>query len=332
MTYKLSITNNNKIPIISFKDRIDEFKETEKYLRKLNKYNCLVSVKKKNNFYEYNLENGVIILEKRIGSKSRYGVIYLTTTKFNNKLFATKLTEMTDYNYNEIIISTKLSKIALKNLSPHFLFVYKSFYCINDNTDKNIPISIKNTNYYICVNELINGNFKQFIDLKLSNEYLLNALQQILLSILSFHYFTNGIYHGDCHYKNFLFIKINSGGYFHYKLFGKSFYIKNMGYLWFIWDFGLIRDEEYYKIQRIKDYFRIMEFFDISIISSLNQKIINIADKIISYKYNYPLYFGNSDKKFFEECVFKNNVLLTIKDLPKSFKTINTKPYIINDF
>lgn len=50
MTYNLSITNNNKIPIISFIDRIEEFKETEKYLRKLNKYNCLVSVIKKKKF------------------------------------------------------------------------------------------------------------------------------------------------------------------------------------------------------------------------------------------------------------------------------------------
>jgi hypothetical protein len=331
MTYKLSLTTN-KFPVVNFQKRIDDFKETEFYLRKLNKYNCLLSVKKSGDFYEYHIENGIIILKNRIGSKSRYGVIYLSTNKFNKKLFATKLTTMTDENYKEIIIATRLSKITVRNLSPHFLFVYKSFYCVNNNTDKNIPISVKNNNYYICVNELINGNFKQFIDLNLSNEYLLNAFQQILICILSFHYFTNGIYHHDCHYKNFLFIKIKAGGYLHYKIFGNNYYIKNMGYLWLIWDFGLAQDESYYKLQRIKDYFRIIEFFDKSIIPSLNKNIINIAKNILSYQNSYQFYFGNSDKKFFEECIFKVNLFSTIKDIPKSFKTINKKPYIINDF
>lgn len=329
MTYKLSL-ENEKLPINSFQKRLDEFKETEFHLRKIEKYNCLVSVKKADDLYEYYINNGLIILKKRIGSKSRYGVIYLTTTKFNNKKFATKLTLANDYNYNEILISSNLSKISLRNLSPHFLLVYKSFYC-NNNTDKKIPELIKKKNYYIIVNELINGNFKQFLDLNLSYEYILNAFQQILISILSFHYFTKGIYHSDCHYKNFLFVKIKSGGYFHYKIFGNNYYIKNMGYLWLIWDFGLARDDIFYKLQRLKDYFRIINFFTSYFLKSYN-KINDIANKIISYEDNYQFYFGNSDKKFFEECVFKYNILLTLKDLTKSSKIINKKPYIINDF
>ena len=330
MTYKLSL-ENEKLPINSFQKRLDEFKETEFYLRKIEKYNCLVSVKKADDLYEYYINNGLIILKKRIGSKSRYGVIYLTTTKFNNKKFATKLTLANDYNYNEILISSNLSKISLRNLSPHFLLVYKSFYCNNNNTDKKIPELIKKNNYYIIVNELINGNFKQYLDLNLSYEYILNAFQQILISILSFHYFTKGIYHSDCHYKNFLFVKIKSGGYFHYKIFGNNYYIKNMGYLWLIWDFGLARDDIFYKLQRLKDYFRIINFFTSYFLKSYN-KINDIANKIISYEDNYQFYFGNSDKKFFEECVFKYNILLTLKDLTKSSKIINKKPYIINDF
>lgn len=323
--YTIAITNNK---LNSFQKRIDDFKETELYFRKLNKYNCLVSYKKSGDLYEYHLNNGIIILKKRIGSSSRYGIIYLTTNKYTNKKFATKLTIMNDSNYNEIVIATRLSNISLRNLSPHFLFIYKSFFCINNKLDINIPELIKKNNYYICVNELINGNLKQFFELNLSFKYTLNAFQQILISILSFHYFTNGTYHSDCHYKNFLYIKIKSGGYFHYKIFGNNYYIKNMGYLWLIWDFGLARDEMIYKLQRIKDYFRIIVFFELS----LNNTIINIVKNILSYEDNYQLYFGNSDKKFFDECITKNNILLTLKDLSKSFKIINKKPYIINDF
>lgn len=329
MTYKFSLTNN--LSVNSFQKRIDEFKEVELYLRKLNKYNCLISVKKKDNNYEYYLNNGMIILKKRIGSNSRYGIIYLTTNKYTNKKFATKLTIMNDNNYNEILIATHLSKISLKNLSPHFLFIYKSFYCINNKTDNNIPDLIKKDNYYISVNELINGNLKQYFDLNLSYEFIVNALQQIIISILSFHYFTNGSYHNDCHYKNFLYVKIKSGGYFHYRIFGNNYYIKNMGYLWLIWDFGLVRDDMLYKLQRIKDYFRIIDFFDLSL-NQTNKKIFNIIKNILSYQYNYQLYFGNSDRKFFDECIKKNNLLLTYKDISKSLKIINKKPYIINDF
>ena len=330
MTYKLSLTYD-KIPINTFQKRINDFKDTELNLRKLEKYNCLKSVKKSGNFYEYYINNGLIILKKRIGSKSRYGIIYLTINKFNQKIFATKLTIMNDSNYKEILIATRLSKISLKNLSPHFLFIYKSFYCVNNNSDKNIPELINKKNYYISVNELVNGNLKQYFDLNLSYEFILNAFQQILLAILSFHYFTDGTYHSDCHYKNFLFVKIKSGGYFHYKIFGNNYYVKNMGYLWLIWDFGLALDETIYKLQRIKDYFRIIVFFDL-VSKSNNKKFMDIIKKILSYENSYQLYFGNSDKKFFDECVFKNNILLTFQNLSKSSKIINKKPYIINDF
>jgi hypothetical protein len=104
-----------------------------------------------------------------------------------------------------------------------------------------------------------------------------------------------------------------------------------MGYLWLIWDFGLAHDEIIYKSQRINDYFRIIDFFDISLNLS-NEKIINIVKNILLYQNNYQFYFGNSDKKFFNECILKNNILLKLNDLSKSYKIINKKPYIINDF
>jgi hypothetical protein len=53
--------------------------------------------------------------------------------------------------------------------------------------------------------------------------------------------------HNDCHWGNFLYHKINKGGYFHYKLFGENFYLENLGFLWVIWDFELATSikEEY---------------------------------------------------------------------------------------
>jgi len=336
MTYNIS-KQSKKLQIKSFQDRINYFKETNFYLKKINNYNCLISVNINNNGdFEYEIQNGLLILKNRIGSKSKYGIIYLTTNKFNNIYFATKLTIMNNENYKEIKIAKHLSNITARNLSPHFLFIYKFFYCINNNNNNELPELIRKYNYYISVNELVNGNLKQFLDLNLDYNYILNALQQILISILSFHYFTNGIYHHDCHYKNFLFIKIKSGGYFHYKIYNKNYYIKNMGYLWLIWDFGLAKDDTFYKLQRLNDYFNILPFFDLSsnnfsTKNSLN-KILDIIDNILSFKYNFKNIFGDSDKNFFENCLLKQpELFLTINDIPKSFKKINKKPYIIND-
>ena len=335
MTYNLSIVGN-KLTIKKFEERLKDYKETEFYLRKLNNYNCLNSVNINNNGdYEYELENGSLILKNRIGSKSKYGIIYLTLNKFNKTTFATKLMRMDEDNYREIKIAKKLSKITIRNLSPHFLLVYKYFYCMEKNNK--LPSLIKNENYYISVNELVNGNLKQYFDLNLNYSYIINALQQILIAILSFHYFTNGVYHHDCHYKNFLFIKIKAGGYFHYNIFNKNYYVKNMGYLWLIWDFGLAQDDPYYKNQRIKDYFRIVNFFDLTsrILSSNNSlnKILDITENILAYQNNFQNIFGSSDKKFFED-VFINqlNLFQTRSDIPKSFKKINKKAYYINDF
>jgi len=335
MSYKLSIVNHN-IKIRTFKERLDDFKFNEHILKQMKSHNCLISgIKKQDGTYEYILENGKLILKNRIGSKSKYGVVYLTSNKFNNSLFATKLTIMDEENYREILISKQLSKISSLNLNPHFLFIYKSFYC-PDNRNLNLPTIIKKENYYISVNELINGNLKNFFDLKLNSSYNLNALEQILIAILSFHYFTKGIYHADCHYKNFLYVKIKAGGYFHYKIFGIDYFIKNMGYLWIIWDFGLVREEPFYKLQRLKDYFRIANFFNLT--SQLSKSgnyrnLLKISDTILDYEYDFQMRFGNSDKKFFEEVFVKQLRLFKTRDeLPKTFKKINKNPYIINDF
>jgi hypothetical protein len=37
----------------------------------------------------------------------------------------------------------------------------------------------------------------------------------------------------------FLYHKIKKGGYFHYNIYGKDYYLENLGYLWIIWDFEL---------------------------------------------------------------------------------------------
>ena len=55
-----------------------------------------------------------------------------------------------------------------------------------------------------------------------------------------FHKYINA-HHRDAHAGNFLYHKVKPGGYFHYNIYGQDFYLENIGFLWVIWDFGLIQ-------------------------------------------------------------------------------------------
>ena len=102
---------------------------------------------------------------------------------------------------------------------------------------------LNDTNFYnIYTSELANGDLKAFFKLydttdTVTDEILLNAVGQMFMAIATLH--DIGIRHNDTHFGNFLYINIKPGGYIKYVINGQSYYIKNLGYLWVIWDFGI---------------------------------------------------------------------------------------------
>ena len=70
---------------------------------------------------------------------------------------------------------------------------------------------------------------------KQQTKYISNALLQIFISILSYH--NLGYIHNDCHAGNFLYKKVEKGGYIKYNIFGKTLYLENIGFIWAIWDY-----------------------------------------------------------------------------------------------
>lgn len=324
--------NVKNLDVNSYNKRIEKYKNISNLFKNFNKSKCLVPSKKtsensiinKRSFY---IGDTQIFLKKRIGSNSRYGTIFLST--YNNNKFAIKLSPSSQYNLREIILIQKLSKIAEEDINPHFLLNYKLFICNNNLELNNLPTVIKKSDYYITVNELVNGNFKNFLNFT-NSVLLLNALQQILISVLSFHHFSGGLFHNDCHYKNFLYLKIKPGGFFHYKIYDKDIYIKNLGYIWFIWDYGLVRTKESYIKRRLEDYFRILHFFlkynNFNSNTSNSVAIKNVL-KILKFRKTYSSEFGNSDKLFFER-LFKIPKLFSYT-VSSMGSIINKNPYII---
>ena len=279
-------------------DRINYFLIIRKYILSIkDKNNCLklYNFDKETNAPIYRVGRN-IILDKQIGSKSTYGIVFLSHFKTNIKYgtrfdrinkFAVKITTQTDENKMEILILKELTKRVIELKCPHFPITYGSLECnsaqkpkISDDfsivkdkqKDKKLfpEIVNKNRKLYIQINELAAGDLRHKLFSR-ENKDIPNSFVQILLSIMFFHKYINA-HHSDCHEGNFLYHKIKPGGYFHYNIYGKDYYLENQGFLWVIWDFGSITPfqnskqvnnnkfgEVYTKLKIAYDYLLIIE-------------------------------------------------------------------------
>jgi hypothetical protein len=105
---------------------------------------------------------------------------------------------------------------------------------------------------------LAEGVFYDIATSELKQEIIDNCTIQCLISMIFFNTLTSYC-HDDTHLDNFLYSYINPGGYFHYNIYGKDFYLENIGYLWMIWDFGLVKSFKEAKKEKISinyDYYK----------------------------------------------------------------------------
>jgi len=311
-----------------------------------------------------------VILKNKIGSDSKYGIVYLCSFRDKNKRlykFAVKIGLDTYDLRNEIKINKILTLATVNNKCPHFPIMYNSVKCDNflnfDNSNfnysksksknkdeldeeikniKNYPQLIKNNRGYplnSIFSELANGDLMMFIIKYHKNKcFIENALSQIFISLLFF-YQETGHYHNDAHWGNFLFHKIKKGGYFHYKINGKDYYIENIGYLWVIWDFGMAKlINSRFDIRT--DYHRIIGAFinrDIKKILSIDGFDEDFNDKIdklsfvVNVKENYTIDAWINYVNTILYYLINLNLIKTKHDIPKKNDVIiNNKPFIYN--
>ena len=256
--------------------RIRYYKILNKYIESRKKYNdnCLRLYKYIDSYPIYRIGNR-IILDKQIGSDSKYGSVFLSHYRLTNKkfgklfTFATKINNGLDSrNINEYTVLKDLTNCVIKQECPHFPMSFGKLECTKQNirelssvylSDRspsfirqnsssfkslldNMPKNIQNKqNLLITLNELAENDLEYFIKLYHRDDiFIWNSLVQVILSLMFFHKYINA-YHRDSHNGNFLYHKTTPGGYYHYNLYGKDFYLENIGFLWVIWDFGLIQ-------------------------------------------------------------------------------------------
>jgi hypothetical protein len=246
-------------------NRINRFNLLKQRLALLKDNDCLEK-KTFNGADGYTIRN-IINLEKKIGTKSKYGTIYLTSIpNFISKYpIATKVMKYDNDNINEVNLMWMITnKILLEKVSRHFIMIYGSCSC-----SKRIAEKLR----LISINELADGDLKMLVSFRAviaDHELLFNIFFQSFISIASFHNLT-GFVHKDAHYGNFLYQINNEKGYYHYIFNGKNYYLKSCKYNIIIFDYGfskkindnmnnnlLVKRESRYVFE---DYSRILNAF-----------------------------------------------------------------------
>lgn len=331
----------------SLNNRIKYYKMVSNYISKhlKNDPNNCISVKHGNIKIGSN-----IILDNRIGSKSAWGLAFLSHYFISNSkqlIFATKIVDSSKMNnlleYNVLKFLTLLN--LEKQICPHFPMCYGALKC-DDYTKRLIDHKIdlgklKKKKLIFIFSELANNNLNNLLKNNFNHKIILNAIAQILISIMFFNKYAKS-FHRDGHSGNFLYHEIKPGGYFHYIINGVDYYIENLGYLWVIWDFGLIVPFSKFKDNsRTKDVLLLNNDYAINYdynktLSSIrkhnrnentSQNINSILRTIENYDFTYDL---NKMPKLVE-LVIQSLLLYTENQFKTSFpstsKIINKKPY-----
>lgn len=349
-------TNNsfaNMNNIINYKNnkynldkRIMYYNYIHKKLSTISNNKCLEKKKFDNVNYGYTIDDKINLI-KIIGTKSSYGVIYITKIKnvIGKYPVVSKLLTSNKDNLKEIKINTSVTKkIVLNKFSKHFLLTYKVINC--KKKKNNLPEKINNNKYYIILNELAHGDIKQLFAIKKivdNNSLVYNIFIQVILSILTFH--NIGYIHRDCHYGNFLYQRVNDDGYYHYKIYNKDYYLKSCDYNILIYDFGLSKKHNYTRkdnAKLFKDYYRIHHaFLNKSFFSNPN-KVWNEKQQIsfevsLYVKKFISLIYNLNEKNDYIDIINKhilpyfiiNNSDIFLNKKPVNSKIINKTPFII---
>lgn len=281
INFSYSVINNKKVIKISAainktKETIlnqDRIKFNYNLIKKINKKGVFKVIKK--NKYKY---SDLYILNK-IGSESKYGAAY--RVKYKEFDLAAKIMCVNYSNNLEIKLLKKVTKYVMNNKTIHFPIMY--FNEIIEKTDEMsnmlLPDAIQYCyNFHLNFNEIFSGDLNMFIKTKHNLDIIQNTITQIFFSISNFSYYTDYV-HLDTHGGNFLYHKVLSNGYYHYKINGIDLYLKNMGYIWVIWDYGFAKKATYRGI--FKDYRRIIKRFIPVIFGGWN--------KVEKYDVNYKM-------------------------------------------
>jgi hypothetical protein len=334
---KLILTKNN------IDTRVQRYHLIKKRLADIKSDKCLAKKMFKNR--EGYTIDGIVNLEKKIGSDSVNGSIYLTSMPhlLGSYPIASKLMKITANNNGETKMNTWITEnLIIPKKSKHFVIMYKATKCPPSEGKANkLLIGERLVNY----NELCDGDLSSLMNTNERNDEMLmiNLAYQVLIAVATYQNRV-GYSHMDCHHGNFLYqlnTEASTTGYYHYIYNGLNFYIKSCKYNMCIFDFGLSvpmskADNRYV----LSDYYRILHAF-------VSDKTGGWIEGVVNAKINANMFMimsrvqrlmtkllNDADTDMFQaiiDFVFKDfkpdNGIFTTK---KPANILNKTPYIIN--
>lgn len=249
----------NVNPTNIMKKRIENYKRITDHLKitKINNKGCL-SIKD-NELHIMNNGFDILLSEKPLAKPGTFGVAYSVSSEYTTDARIDKFKYALKIQLNkaeakkEINILASLTKKAINDGNIHLPIMYANFLCENISNVQSdmMPVMLQQLytsktikKYNLSLVELGNGDFKSFlgnlnkIESKTERSKVFsNAVAQIFMCMLTLHKY--GVFQNDTHWGNFLYFQTKPGGYFHYIIDGKSFYLENLGYVWISWDFGV---------------------------------------------------------------------------------------------
>lgn len=163
--------------------------------------------------------------------------------------FAIKMSRITPeslkdpYNPNNsawhevLIMKNILTPIVENNICPNVPLLMDSFIC--DNCSFILRDERQEHPCIIMITELAGGDFNHFVDKTDPNDKeIYSALFQIMAGIHATQKFGQ-IMNYDVKGANILYFNVEAGGYWHYVIHGKDFYVPNYGKMFVLNDFGV---------------------------------------------------------------------------------------------
>ena len=243
--------------------------------------------------------------------------------------------------YEFFILRDYLTPLVEKKICPNLPLLIDAYLC-----DSCVFPDKKSEECIITLIELADGDLDEwFKEIRSENE-VSNALFQIMAAIHAIQYHCQ-IVNKDVKAPNILFYKIVPGGYFHYVIHGKDFFIENLGFLFILNDFGvsLIEDPRTHlrsfktskQILNTNRNFMIMNnkisAFNSNLFWSLNDKNpipIKSFPKLNWYSIKYENYFPTINKLVSQGTICKSIIFENkIKDCQINF-TDEQKLYLSN--
>jgi hypothetical protein len=233
---KLILTKNN------LDTRVQRYQLIKKRLDKITETDCLTKkMYGKNKGYTL---NDLVNLEKKIGSDSVEGVIFLSSMPhlLGSYPIASKLMEITPNNEAETKMNEWITqKLLIPKETKHFVMMYKTTKCpVAKSKDNKLVANERLVNY----NELCDGDISSLVKTDVRNDemQMINMAYQSLIAVATYQNRV-GYCHNDTHWGNFLYqinndYKENDTGYYHYICYGSDFYIKSCKYNICLFDFG----------------------------------------------------------------------------------------------